>query len=601
MIWTSLFFIGAAVVIYHHFLYPRLLKLWAARASGVQYPQDQPADVTPLNVAVIVPAYNEARFIADKLRQLARLDYPRDRLKIILASDGSQDETVRLAHAVAMEAEFAGLDLSILDFATNRGKIAVLNEVIAKTKADIILLTDASAQVESDILARAVPYFTDDGIGVVCPTYVLPDQASTGEKAYWDYQRAIKINEAKLGAPIGAHGAGYLFRRDLWQPLEPDTINDDVILPMRIVERGWVAIYDPAIVLHELESTGAVNDFKRRVRIGSGNMQQALRLWRLASPFRPGLAFAFLSGKFLRAIVPFLLALMLLSSAVLAWTSLVWALVTTVALAAMLVGVMLADAGPQTPKSLVWLSYFIIGHIANGWGGLLYLVRPNRSAWRRVTVPVQSELDYVHPVARVGKRALDIVCALLACIAFFMLVIPTAIAIKLESKGPIFYRQLRVGRRGEHSTELFWLIKFRTMRADAETKSGAVWATAQDPRVTRFGRFMRKSRLDELPQCFNVLRGEMSIVGPRPERPQFFTKLEQQIPFYIERTYGLKPGITGLAQVSQGYDTSIEDVRSKAMYDHAYAMRIVRPWDWLKTDISIVIRTFTVMVLGKGQ
>ena len=112
---------------------------------------------------------------------------------------------------------------------------------------------------------------------------------------------------------------------------------------------------------------------------------------------------------------------------------------------------------------------------------------------------------------------------------------------------------------------------------------------------------MRKTRLDELPQCLNVLKGDMSIVGPRPERPQFFSKLEGHIPFYIERTYGLKPGITGLAQVSQGYDTSIEDVRSKVLYDHAYALRIARPLDWLKTDLSIIFRTFTVVVLGRGQ
>jgi lipopolysaccharide/colanic/teichoic acid biosynthesis glycosyltransferase len=128
-----------------------------------------------------------------------------------------------------------------------------------------------------------------------------------------------------------------------------------------------------------------------------------------------------------------------------------------------------------------------------------------------------------------------------------------------------------------------------------------VWATARDPRITRIGRFLRKTRLDELPQFVNVLHGDMSIVGPRPERPQFFKGLEAKIPFYIERTFGLKPGITGLAQVSQGYDTSIEDVRSKTLFDHAYAMRIANPLQWLKTDLEIIFRTFTVVILGKGQ
>ena len=144
-------------------------------------------------------------------------------------------------------------------------------------------------------------------------------------------------------------------------------------------------------------------------------------------------------------------------------------------------------------------------------------------------------------------------------------------------------------------------MKFRTMRTDAEAKSGAVWAVARDPRVTRVGMFLRKTRLNELPQCLNVLRGEMSVVGPRPERPQFFPKLESEIPFYSERTFGLKPGITGLAQVSQGYDSSIEDVRSKTLFDHAYAVRIARPIGWLLADIEIIVRTLGVVVLRKGQ
>ena len=599
MFWETVFFGSALLVLYHHFLYPAVLKWLARRPQPPRQSEDMASDVLP-SVGILVPAFNEARYIEDKLRQLARIDYPRERFKVILACDGCTDETVKLAHAVSCEAEFAGLDLSIVEFVENRGKVAVLNEVIARLDVEIVLLTDASAELPVDVLRRAVPQFAVVGVGVVCPTYELPEQASAGEKAYWVYQREIKSNEAALGAPIGAHGACYLFRRDLWQPLEPDTINDDVILPMRIVERGWLASYDTGLLVRERETSSSVHDFKRRMRIGAGNMQQVVRLWRLADPMRPGVVFSFISGKTLRALAPFLLVMMLVASLILSVHSLAWGLLTVVSVAAFLLGVLMADAGPNAPKSLVWLSYFVMGHLANGLGGLRYLTRAQRVAWRRVSA-VPAEPEYVHPVARIGKRVLDIVCALLASVAFLILVVPLAIAIKLESKGPVFYRQLRVGRRGAQSTELFWLTKFRTMRSDAETKSGAVWASAHDPRVTRLGRFMRNSRLDELPQCFNVLRGEMSIVGPRPERPQFFSKLEGHIPFYIERTYGLKPGITGLAQVSQGYDTSIEDVRSKVLYDHAYALRIARPMDWLKTDLSIILRTFTVMVLGKGQ
>ena len=148
---------------------------------------------------------------------------------------------------------------------------------------------------------------------------------------------------------------------------------------------------------------------------------------------------------------------------------------------------------------------------------------------------------------------------------------------------------------------MFYLIKFRTMFVDAEATTGAVWATKNDPRVTRVGNFMRRTRLDELPQCINVLRGEMSVVGPRPERPGFFSSLEDAIPYYAERTYGLKPGITGLAQVNQDYDASIEDVRNKVLYDHAYAARISTWKGWLMADFGIILKTVSVVAMGKGQ
>jgi lipopolysaccharide/colanic/teichoic acid biosynthesis glycosyltransferase len=208
---------------------------------------------------------------------------------------------------------------------------------------------------------------------------------------------------------------------------------------------------------------------------------------------------------------------------------------------------------------------------------------------------------YIPSAVARSKRALDVVCALAAFAVMAVLFVPIALAIKLTSRGPIFYRQMRVGHSTASATHLFHLIKFRTMGVDAETKGGAVWATKNDPRVTAVGRFMRKTRLDELPQCINVLRGEMSVIGPRPERPSFFTRLEDAIPFYSERTYGLRPGITGLAQVNQAYDTSIEDVRNKVLYDHAYAARLTSWTDWLMTDLGIICKTFTVMVLGKGQ
>lgn len=208
---------------------------------------------------------------------------------------------------------------------------------------------------------------------------------------------------------------------------------------------------------------------------------------------------------------------------------------------------------------------------------------------------------YVHPVVSIGKWVSDKFIALIGLIVTLLLLPGIALAIRLDSKGPIFFRQLRVGRAHAHFTELFYIWKFRTMCVNAEVQGQPVWASKNDPRITRVGSFLRLSRLDELPQLWNVLCGDMSMVGPRPERPGFFAKLENQIPFYAERVYDVAPGITGWAQVYLGYDTTVEDVRKKVAYDHAYALALGRPLTWLITDFKIIWLTFKVMFLRRGR
>ncbi|EGQ7938534.1 sugar transferase [Vibrio vulnificus] len=200
-----------------------------------------------------------------------------------------------------------------------------------------------------------------------------------------------------------------------------------------------------------------------------------------------------------------------------------------------------------------------------------------------------------------AKRLFDLIFALLALLVTLPLFPLIALAIKVTSKGNIIYKQLRVGRSTPEKMELFEIMKFRTMYCDAESRSGAVWATENDPRITPVGRFLRKTRLDELPQLFNVLKGEMSLIGPRPERPDFYQRLEQEIPYFADRTYGVLPGITGLAQINQGYDTSIEDVRRKVGFDHSYALSLNSFSNWLQTDIAIIVKTIIVMVDGRGR
>jgi lipopolysaccharide/colanic/teichoic acid biosynthesis glycosyltransferase len=199
-----------------------------------------------------------------------------------------------------------------------------------------------------------------------------------------------------------------------------------------------------------------------------------------------------------------------------------------------------------------------------------------------------------------AKRLADVLCAVAGLTVLAFVFIPIALAIKVDSKGPVFYRQRRVGRSLGTSTTLFDIIKFRTMHDSAELESGPVWAAKHDSRVTRVGRFLRDTRLDELPQFINVLRGDMSVVGPRPERPKFVNQLQKAIPFYTERLYGVRPGITGLAQVNQPYDTSIDDVRKKVAFDHAYALQLGSMRMWMRVDAGIMLKTIGVMLGRKG-
>jgi lipopolysaccharide/colanic/teichoic acid biosynthesis glycosyltransferase len=149
--------------------------------------------------------------------------------------------------------------------------------------------------------------------------------------------------------------------------------------------------------------------------------------------------------------------------------------------------------------------------------------------------------------------------------------------------------------------QVFNMIKFRTMVTNAEASSGAVWATSNDNRLTVVGKILRKVRLDELPQFINVIKGDMSLIGPRPERPEIVIDLDKAIPFYSERTYDMTPGITGLAQVHQGYDTCIDDVKTKIGYDFAYSLSLTKLHTWVLMDLKIIFKTMYIMVLGRGQ
>ncbi|OGN06948.1 MAG: hypothetical protein A3B86_03295 [Candidatus Yanofskybacteria bacterium RIFCSPHIGHO2_02_FULL_38_22b] len=189
------------------------------------------------------------------------------------------------------------------------------------------------------------------------------------------------------------------------------------------------------------------------------------------------------------------------------------------------------------------------------------------------------------------KRFSDLIFASILGIIILLFIPIIAGLIKLSSRGPVFYRQKRVGQNGQ----TFEIIKFRTMRADAEKETGAVWAQENDPRVTKLGKLLRKTRVDELPQIWNILKGEMSFVGPRAERPEFHEKLKEAIPFYEER-YIIKPGLTGWAQIGYRYGSSVNDAAEKLQYDLYYIKNRS-----LVLDLGIILKTLNIALRQAGR
>jgi lipopolysaccharide/colanic/teichoic acid biosynthesis glycosyltransferase len=243
---------------------------------------------------------------------------------------------------------------------------------------------------------------------------------------------------------------------------------------------------------------------------------------------------------------------------------------------------------------------------------------------------------------RILKRAIDVAGAGIGLAIAAPLFPVVAAAVKLTSPGPIFYTQVRCGaerrsdiasprpshleRRRDRGYHTFRIIKFRTMAIDAEKHTGAVLATKNDPRLTPIGGLLRKTRLDELPQLWNVLLGEMSLVGPRPERPELLKEIEESVPFFSERMRLIKPGLTGLAQIKLNYDGSfrkptpeMEALRgftmlelpslsqydnrlfgNKLLYDLSYSAALENPFEWFKMDVRIMLQTPVVMLLARG-
>ena len=358
-----------ALLVYHHVLWPLILKRVRPRH---EVPSDITEDKLPY-FTLIMPAFNEAAFIEEKVRNLAALDYPVDRLQVVIACDGCTDDTVALARRALGQPELAHLSARAEDLWPNRGILGVFNHCIAPVPADrIVALTDVTAVLPTDALRKAAAHYVDPTVGVVGGAYCLGPSGYAGETAYWHYQTAVKRGEAALGAPLGLHGSFYTFRRAAWAPTRADTINDDFVMPVEMLRRGWAVRYDARIVAVEDEASDAAQDARRRRRIAAGNAQQLARnLW-LLHPRYGGVALAFLSGKALRVAMPFLILLAIVGSFILAPSSPLFfalAVAETATIAAAGLGGVLRD---RAPHGLAVLHYVAAGHVASLRGVLDY-------------------------------------------------------------------------------------------------------------------------------------------------------------------------------------------------------------------------------------
>lgn len=381
---------SAALVIYHHAVYPLMLaKLQAKREQVPPESTERRYSVSSDDpnlprIGIVIPAYNEAEWVYAKIQNLAFLDYPQDKLQVILACDGCTDDTAAIARACMNLPECADLNLEVREFHKNRGKVAVINDVVPTVRADLVVMSDVSAIVSMDALLIAAAHFKDRQVGVLNSHYRIYTPGSQGEAQYWNYQSRIKASEASLGATMGAHGAFYVFRRELFFPLAPNIINDDFVLPMQIVSRGFKAKHDNRILALELEQADLGTDQRRRERISQGNLQQVLHLKHMLRPRYRGVAFAFASGKALRVVMPHLMLISLIGSwllfdlhALFALMAIGQTLLYSIALWAMRQGERCSI------KPLKTLGYILSGHIAGFTGSLNYLFKRNQGPWRR--------------------------------------------------------------------------------------------------------------------------------------------------------------------------------------------------------------------------
>ena len=372
MLAQTIFWIAILIPFYAYIGYP--LVLLALRLLIRREVKKGP--IQPF-ISLLIPAYNEDDVIARKIENSLALDYPAELLEIVVASDGSKDRTAETAQRLA-----DGQRVRVLAFPQNRGKIATLNASVPELRGEIVVFSDAPAMLFPGSVRLLIENFADPAVGAVSGLYkvVKADEVDVGksEDLYWKYETFLKIQESQIDSTLGGHGHLHAIRKDLYPYPPAGTINDDYIIPVSVLAKGYRAVYEPSAVVYEEahEMTG----FGRRIRIMAGNIQQIREIKGLLHPFRPMALFFFLSHKVSRLVVPFAMLVALIANLFLLGSRFYFSI-----FCAQLAFYLLAALGtvwPLRPKILMLPFYFSMINAATFFGFYHALTQRRGMAWK---------------------------------------------------------------------------------------------------------------------------------------------------------------------------------------------------------------------------
>jgi cellulose synthase/poly-beta-1,6-N-acetylglucosamine synthase-like glycosyltransferase len=377
------FWLALVLLAYVYVGYP--LLAWARAVMHAPSVSRIPSEPV---VTVVVVAFNEAQRIERRIENLLALDYPREKLEIVIASDGSSDQTVARAKY------FEAVGVRVLPFDIRRGKAAVLNDVVPSARGEIVVLADARQRFDDGTLRALVADFGDARVGAVSGELVIRSRANesgstiaAGASFYWQYEKFIRRNESRANSTVGATGAVYAIRRDLFERMPDDTLLDDVLIPLKIISRGYRVIFEPGARAYDLAAGSPRQEFVRKVRTIAGTFQLFAREPWLFNPFRNSVWFETLSHKGLRLLTPLLHAVILIANiglmSIPAYRFLLAAQVAFYAAAALahLLGqrrAMLLMRVPYTMCLLVWAT--VVGFV-------YFVTRQQQVTWDRVATP----------------------------------------------------------------------------------------------------------------------------------------------------------------------------------------------------------------------